>query len=143
MPSRSAFLTDLMAQMASNTAYTAHWGADSDMAIESNPVDPMWGAGAKRIEYSSVLKAVESEGTVYLWEMLTERSTGFSYGTFDSESNVAAGAGHSAPAHDVTMGPGSPSWEWGFGTLRPIIETTAARHGFVLREVLTRRAACW
>jgi hypothetical protein len=142
MPSRSAFLNDLLSQMASNTAFTAAIGTDSDMAIESNPVDTMWGTGDKRIDYSAVLKAVESDGTVYLWEMLKERTTGFSYGTFDSESNAAAGTRKGASAHPP-MGPGSPSWEWGFGTLRPLVEQTAVRHGFVVREVLTRRAACW
>jgi hypothetical protein len=142
MPSRDAFLNDLLSQMASNTAYTAEIGTDSDMAIESNPVDTMWGTGDKRVDYCAVLKAVESEGTVYLWEMLTERTSGFSYGTFDSEANLAAGSRQGGSGHPP-MGPGSPSWEWGFGTLRPLIEQTAARHGFVLHEVLTRRAACW
>jgi len=120
--SRSAFLTDLLATFAANPAYTAAWGENTDMTIESNPVDSSWGFGSKRVEYAAALKAVEADRTVYFWELLTERS-----GTKD----------------ETLVGPGSVSWEWGYGTLRKLIEDVAGRHGFTVRVVLTKQAASW
>jgi hypothetical protein len=142
-PSRTAFLTALMATVASNPAYNATWGTDTDMTIESNPVDGGWGVGTKRVEYSAALKAVEADRTVYLWELLKERTSGISFGTFESESYTTVGAKRSGTKKEAVVGPGSASWEWGYGTLRALIEEVAARHGFTVRVVLTRHAAAW
>ncbi len=142
-PSHSAFLTALMASVSSNPAYTAAWGADTDMTIESNPVDGAWGAGTKRVEYTAALKAVEADRTVYLWELLKERTSGISFGTFESESYTTEGTKRSGNRTEAVVGPGSESWEWGYGTLRALVEEVAARHGFTVRVVLTRQAASW
>jgi len=142
-PSRTAFLTDLMTTVASNPAYAAAWGSDTDMTISSNPVDGTWGAGKKRVEYSAVLKAVEADSTVYFWEMLKERTSGLSFGTFESESYTTVGTKRSGTKSEATVGPGSSSWEWGYGTLRRLVEDVAARHGFTVRVVLVKNAACW
>src|SRR5512140_3682810 len=106
-PSRDAFLIDLMGTFASNPAYSAAWGTDTDMVISSNPVDARWGAGKKRVEYTAVLKAVEQERTVYFWEMLKERTSGFSFGTFESESYSQWGTKVSGTKSEATVGPGS------------------------------------
>jgi hypothetical protein len=142
-PSRSAFLTDLMATFASNTAYTAAWGTDTDMTIASNPVDGSWGAGHKRVEYSAVLKAVESDRTVYFWEMLKERSSGLAPGTFESETYTQVGSKRSGTKKEAAIGPGSTSWEWGYGTLRALIEQVAVRHGFMVKVVLAKHSASY
>jgi hypothetical protein len=141
--SRSAFLTDLMAAFASNPAYTAAWGTDTDMVVASNPVDGSWGLGHKRVEYTAALKAVEAERTVYFWELLKERSSGMTFGTFESETYTQVGLKRSGTKKEAVVGPGSASWEWGYGTLRALIEDVAARHGFTVRVVLTRRSASW
>ncbi len=127
--SRTAFLTDLIGTFASNEAYTAEWGVDTDMTIASNPVHGTWGTGKKRIEYSAALKAVEADRTVYFWEMLKEASGGF-----EKPSGKKA---------ETVIGPGSTSWEWGYGTQRALVEDVAARHGFTVRVVLDRRSATW
>jgi hypothetical protein len=142
-PSRSAFLNALMATIASGPAYTAAWGTDTDMTIESNPVDGAWGVGKKRVEYSAALKAVEADRTVFFWEMLKERTSGMSFGTFESESYTTVGKRRSGTKKEAVIGPGSASWEWGYGTLRALVEEVAARHGFTVRVVLTRHAASW
>lgn len=141
--SRSAFLGDLMATFAANPAYTATWGDTTDMAIESNPVDARWGFGSKRVDYSAVLKAVEADRTVYFWELLKERTSGFAFGSADSGSFTQSGLGRSEQRTETVMGPGSVSWEWGYGTLRKLVEDVAARHGFTVRVVLTKHAASW
>jgi hypothetical protein len=142
-PSRSAFLADLMATFSANPAYVAAWGTDTDMTIESNPVHASWGAGKKRVEYAAALKAVEAEGTVYLWEMLKERTTGLSFGSFESETYTTVGAKQSGTKQEAVVGPGSASWEWGYGTQRRLVEEVAGRHGFVVHVVLMRRSAAW
>lgn len=121
-PNRDAFLRDLMTTFASNPAYTAVRGTDTDMEISSNPVDPRWAAGKKRVEYTAVLKVADHERTVHFWELLKNRS----------DTEIEAG-----------MGPGSTSWEWGYGTLRALVEDVAARHGFMVRVALNRHAALY
>jgi hypothetical protein len=142
-PIRDAFLMDLMGTLSANPAYAAMWGPDTDMTIASNPVDAQWGAGKKRVEYTAALKAVETDGTVYFWEMLKEHTSGFSFGTFESESYTQMGTKRSGTKQEAVVGPGSMSWEWGYGTLRALVEDAAARHGFTVKVVLQRSSATW
>jgi hypothetical protein len=106
-PSRSAFLTAMMAAIATNPTYTAEWGSDTDMTIASNPVDGAWGAGTKRVEYSAALKAVEADRTVYFWEMLKERSSGMTFGTFETESYTTVGMKRSGTKMEAVIGSGA------------------------------------
>lgn len=140
---RAAFLTDLMAVLCTEPGYHAEWGSDTDVTITSNPVDARWGAGHKKAEYAAALKAVEAERVVYFWEMLKERSQGMTFGTFESETYSTVGLKRSGTKHEATFGPGSTSWDWGYGTLRTLVESVAVRHGFTVHVVLNRRAASW
>lgn len=140
---RTGFLVDLMAIFAQSPSYSAQWGNDTDMTIASNPVDGMWGVGKKRAEYTAALKVSEVDHTVFFWEMLKERSSGFSFGTFESETYTTVGTKRSGTKKEAVVGPGSTSWEWGYGTTRKVVEEVAARHGFTVRVVLTRHAAVW
>jgi hypothetical protein len=140
---RVGFLTDLMAAFAQSPSYSAAWGTDTDMTISSNPLDGMWGAGKKRAEYSAALKVSEADRTVCFWELLKERSSGISFGTFESETYTTVGAKRSGTKRETVVGPGPASWEWGYGTTRKVVEEVAARHGFSVRVVLTRGAAAW
>jgi hypothetical protein len=142
-PSRTAFLTDLMTTFMANPAYSAEWGTDTDMVVSSNPVDGTWGMGKKRVEYTAALKAVEPERIVYFWEMLKERSSGFSFGTFETETYTTFGKKRDGTKTEMAVGPGSASWEWGYGTQRALVEEVAARHGFNVKVVLMRHAATW
>jgi hypothetical protein len=134
-PSRTAFLSDLMASFATNTAYTAAQGTDTDMVIESNPVHGTWGAGFGRVEYSAALKAVEEDRTVYFWEQLKDRSV--------AEEQALPGKKGSGTKAESAVGPGSASWEWGYGTQLAHVEEVAHRHGFTVRVVLARTSATW
>ena len=134
-PSRTAFLTDLTATFASNPAYTAAPGTDTDMVIESNPVHGTWGMDSKRIEYSAALKAIEADRTVYFWEDLKDRSV--------PEAYAPSGKKDSGSKAESAVGPGSASWEWGYGTQLAHIEEVAHRHGFTVKVVLARHSATW
>jgi hypothetical protein len=140
---RAAFLTDLMGALAQETAYHASFGADTDVVIEANPVDTRWGGGHARADYSAALKTVEAERAVYFWETLKERSHGLSSGAFDTETYAVSDSDPSGSKPELTIGPGSASWEWGHGTLRALVQDVAARHGFRVHVVLTRHAAVY
>jgi hypothetical protein len=140
---RVGFLTDLMAAFSDSPSYTAEWGADTDMTIASNPLDGTWGVGKKRAEYSAALKVSEPDRAVTFWEILKERSSGMTFGTFESETYTTFGTKRSGTKKEKVIGPGSGSWEWGYGTTRKVVEDIAARHGFAVRVVLTRHSATW
>ena len=142
-PNRTAFLTDLMATFASNSAYSASWGADTDMTISSNPIDARWGMGDQRVEYAAALKAVEAERTVYFWEMLKEKSGGGSLGTLETETRSVVDTELSGTKANAVVGPGSASWAWGYGTQREHVAEVAARHGFDVKTVVARQSATW
>jgi hypothetical protein len=135
---RTGFLIDLLAVFGQSRAYSAAWGSDTDMTIASNPVDPMWGSGKTRAEYSAALKVAEADRVVHFWEVLKEHATGIPLKSGESESYVPEDIGKRA-----AVGPGSAPWEWGYGTTRKVVEEVAARHGFTVRLVLTRDAAVW
>jgi hypothetical protein len=116
---RVGFLSDLSAAFAQSPSYSAAWGTDTDMTVASNPVDVMWGTGKDRTVYTAALKVSEVDRTVCFWEQLSGQASGF--GTVDPET----------------------SGEWGYGTTKAVVKEVAARHGFTVRVVLSRRAAIW
>lgn len=140
---RVGFLTDLMSAFSENPAYSAAWGADTDMTIVSNPIDDTWGIGKKRAEYTAALKVSEADRTIVFWEMLKERSSGLTFGTIESETYTTFGTKRSGTKKEAVIGPEAAPWEWGYGTTRKVVEEIASRHGFGLRVVLSRNAALW
>ena len=125
---RVGFLADLSAAFAQSPSYSATWGTDTDMTVASNPVAAMWGTGKDRTEYTAALKVSEVDRAVYFWEQLSGQASGL--GTVDPETS-----GRPRPR--------SASGEWGYGTTKAVVEEVAARHGFTVRVVLSRRAAIW
>lgn len=140
---RAGLLTDLMGTIAGDHGYVAEWGSDTDLVVSSNPVDARWGSGSKRAEYSAALKVAEAERTVYFWEVLKERGRGLSFGAVESGSYSISGTDRTETSKGAAFGPGTNSWDWGYGTLRKVVEEVAARHGFTVRVVLARRSAIW
>jgi len=125
---RVGFLADLSAAFAQSPSYSATWGTDTDMTVASNPVAAMWGTGKDRTEYTAALKVSEVDRAVYFWEQL---------------SGQASGLGTVGPRSPGRPRPRSASGEWGYGTTKAVVEEVAARHGFTVRVVLSRRAAIW
>jgi hypothetical protein len=136
--SRVGFLTDLMVAFAANPAYSAAWASDTDMTITNNPIDATWGTGEKRTDYAAALKVSETDHAIYFWELLREYPGASSHGVLEPGAPPASAVGRRSE-----IGPGSPSWDWGYGTTRKLVEEVAARHGFAVHVVLTRRAAAW
>lgn len=139
---RAAFLADVLSTLTQSKAYCAGVGLDTDVIVASNPVDPSWGTGDRRAEYNGALKAVESDRTVYFWEQMRLRGGGESLDALEPGAAPTTDD-EDAAKRDGAVGPGSASWEMGYGTLRTVVEEVAARHGFQVRVVLGRPAAAW
>lgn len=142
--SRAALLTDLLDALAADHAFVGAPGDDTDLVIVSNPVDARWGSGRQRADYNAALKVVEGEGAVHFWESLHERGQGTTFGVFEADAFPLVSDDDTPASERVpVIGPGSTSWEWGYGTLLGLVEDVAHRHGYVVRVVLTRRSAAW
>lgn len=142
--SRDALLRDLMAELAGNPGYAVAWGSGTDMTISNNVVDANLGTVKKKVDYEAMLKAVEAERVVYLWELLKEKGSGLSFGGVESDSYSTFGAKRWGTKKEVVAGPGGiASYEWDYGKTRSIIEAVAKRHGFTVKVVLRKSSAMW
>ena len=139
---RERFLADLITTIAEYPAYTAARGADTDLTIASNPVDPMWATGDARAEYQAAVKVVEAQRAVYLWERLTERGSGLLLGETGCDLDTISSFGY-ADAERSVVGLAGSSQECGYGTTREIVRSVATRHGLTLKTVLRRSSALW
>ncbi len=134
-----AFLRDLTAVLAARPAYRAGRSDETDLVIESNPVDAMWASGDLRAEYSAALRVSLTERSVYFWESLKERASRVSSALAGAAADIAV----SDPPHGAVRGASQASREFGYGTTRVIVEEVAARHGLALKTAMTRGAALW
>jgi len=133
-----------MAAFAQYPGYAVAWGSDTDMTISNAVADANLGTVKKKVDYEAVLKAVEAERVVYLWELLKEKGSGLNFGGFESESYSTFGAKRSGVKKEVVIGAGGvASYGWDYGKTRAIVEGVAARHGFTVKVVLKKRSAQW
>jgi hypothetical protein len=142
---RIALLADVLAALGQYPGYSAQYGTDTDIVIGDQVADASWGIGNKKVEYSAVMKAVESERTVYFWEMLKEKGAGMNFGGFESESYTTVGKKRSGVKKETVIGPDGVAmdYEWDYAATRRIVEEVAARHGWQLKVVLRKKSAQW
>jgi hypothetical protein len=141
---RDAFLRDLMSTFSQYPGYAVAWGADTDLTISNRVADADLGTVRKKVQYEAVLKAVEAERVVYLWELLKEKGSGLDFGGFESESYSTFGSKRSGTKKEVVVGAGGvASFGWDYGQTRAIVQGVAARHGFSVKVVLKKRSAQW
>lgn len=140
---RVGLLADLAAAFAQSRSYSTARRTDTDMTVASNPVDAMWGAGKDRTDYTAALRISEVDRTVFFWEQLSEQASGLRLGTVDPDAWGAFGGDRPGAMTGTDVDPGSTALEWDHGTARAVVEEVAARHGFTVQPVLSRRAATW
>lgn len=135
---RLALLADVLATLQAYPAYTAAYGVDTDIVLDNEVARAAWGTGKKSIEYTAHMKAVEAERTLYFFEMLKEKSSGFSFGSVESETYSTFGAKRSGETKQVVIGPNGVAMDasWDYGETRRIVESVCARHGWALKVVL-------
>jgi len=143
--SRLAFLADILAAFVPYPDYQVAYGTDTDIVIDNRIASAAWGVGHKKVEYSAVMKAVESERTLYYWELIKEQGAGMTFGGMESETYSTFGAARSGKKTEVVLGAGGVAmdYDWDYGATRAIVESVAARHGWKVKVVLRKKSAQW
>jgi hypothetical protein len=142
---RLTLLADMLATFGQYPNYTTQYGTDTDMVIGNQIADANWGTGAKRVEFSAIMKAVEGERTIYYWEMIKESGGGLNFGGFDAEMSTTVGMKSWGTKKETVIGPGGTEldYNWDYAATRRIVEDVAARHGWQVKVVLKKNSAQW
>jgi hypothetical protein len=142
---RLTLLADMLAAFAQYPSFNAQYGTDTDIVVDNQIVNANWGSGNKKVEYSAVMKAVETELTLYFWEIVKESSAGLTFGGVGAETYSYSGKTRSGVQKMMIIGAdGQPvEWEWDYAATRSIVEDVAARHGWKTKVVLQKKSAQW
>jgi len=142
---RLALLADILATFAQYPSFNAQYGTDADIVVDNNLVNANWGAGNKKVDYSAVMKAVETELTIYFWDIVKESGAGLNFGGFEAETYSVSGKSRSGVQKMMIVGAdGTPvEWEWDYAATRRIVEDVGARHGWKTKVVLQKKSAQW
>jgi hypothetical protein len=141
---RNAVLTAIVAEFGNYPDYTVVYGGGGDIAIDNKVADGSYGTGVKKVDFEAVLKAVETERTIYYWEILKEKGAGLSFGGFEAESYSTMGGKRWGTKKEVLIGPGGTvAYEWDYGQTRQIVESVAGRLGWRVKTVLRKGSAQW
>jgi len=141
--SGAAVVAEIAQALLAKTGYTVTAGANTDLVIASEVANANWITGKKKVTYSAIMKAEESERTVYWWEMLQESGGGLSFGTMGVESTSTFGTKRYGTTREVVIGPGGVAmdYSWDYAATRQLAEEIAARHGYGFKVVLRKKSA--
>lgn len=139
----AAVVAEIAQALLAKTGYTVTGGTNTDLVIGSEVAKANWITGKKKVTYSAIMKAEESERTVYWWEMLQESGGGLSFGAMGAESTSTFGTKRYGTKKEVVIGPGGVAmdYSWDYAATRQLAEEIAARHGFAFKVVLRRSSA--
>jgi hypothetical protein len=142
---REAVLVAILGALGQYPGYASGYGTDTDIVISNQVADANWGTGKKKVEYEAVLKAVETERTIYFWEILKETGGGLSFGGMEAETYSTFGAKRSGTKKEVVIGPGGKAvdYTWDYAATRGIVEAAAAQQGWTTKTVLRKSKAQW
>jgi len=142
---RLALLADMLATFGQYPSYRTQYGTDTDVVIDNLVADAEWGTGAKNVEFSAIMKAIEPEHTIYYWEMLKGSGGGLNFGGFDAEMSTTSGMKRWGVTKEAVIGPGGVAMDytWDYAATRRIVEDVAARHGWKVKAVLQKKSAQW
>lgn len=136
-------VAEIAQALLAKTGYTVTGGTNTDLVIGSEVAGANWVTGKKKVTYSAIMKAEDSERTVYWWEMLQESGGGLSFGGMQSESYSTFGTKRYGTTKEVVIGPGGVAmdYSWDYASTRQLAEEIAARHGFAFKVVLRKKSA--
>jgi hypothetical protein len=142
---RLTMLADMLATLGQYPNYNSQYGTDTDIVIDNQIADANWGTGAKKVEFSAIMKAVEPERTIYYWEIVKESGGGLSFGGFESEMSTTSGTKRWGKTSETVIGPNGVAmdYDWDYGATRSIVESVAAKHGWKVKTVLQKKSAAW
>lgn len=117
-------------------------GGDSDITVECELLDAKMGSGEKKIKYENAVLVDEAENTRFLYEKMTEKSKGFSFGS-SGESSFQSGKTVMRHVEGTYMGTNGKAINYDFdlGEISKSIKAIAERNGFKFKTVIRRKSA--
>ena len=142
---RLTLLADLLVAFAPYPSLNARYGTDADIVIDNEVASANWGAGGKEFGYSAVMKAVESDLTLYFWDGIEELGADLVPGGAETVSKPTDGVSRSSVQKMLLMGgDGAPvEWEWDYAKTRDLVESVTARNGWQTKVVAVEESARW
>ena len=114
----------------------------SDITVNADLLDAKGGSGEKKISYENAILVDEKENAIFLYEKITEKSKGFSFGS-TSESTFQSGKTLSRHVKGVFIGSNGAniSYDYDIGEISKSIKTIAEKHGLKFKTVIRRKSA--
>ena len=119
-------------------------GGQSDLSVSEKYVQAGWSTGKKDLTYEASVFADEAEGTVYMWEMSKEKSSGFSFGG-SSESSFQSGMTLFRKVKSTQYGPEGKVFEYelDLGAIPKTVKNIAKEGGWKFKTVLSKAKASY
>lgn len=119
-------------------------GQNADIAITCEFLDSGWSTGNKKITYQASIFADETSGTIYMWELTTEKGSGISFGG-DSESSFQTGATLYRKVKSIQYGLDGKAYEinLNLGSIPKTVKEAAKTQGWKFKTVLKKEKASY
>lgn len=119
-------------------------GKNADITISCEFLDAGWGTGKKKITYEASIFADEASATVFMWELTSEKGSGFSFG-FSGESSFQSGTTLQRKVKSVQYGLDGKAYEvnLNLGAISKTVKEAAKAQGWKFKTVLKRDKASY
>ncbi len=119
-------------------------GEETDVSINSEFVNNVWRIGIEKINYFALAYFDEKIQTVFIWEVIKENSSGFSFGC-DSESCLQSGTTVFRKVKSVQYDIDGKAYEYIFdlGEIARSFKETAKENGWKFKTVLRKKKALY
>lgn len=117
-------------------------GRESDITVDCELLDAKMGSGEKKIRYEDAILVDEAEKTVFLYEKITEKSKGFSFGA-SGESSFQSGKTLMRHVKGTYMGTNGVviNYDFDLGDIPKSMKAIAEKNGFKFKTVIRRKSA--
>ncbi len=119
-------------------------GKNADITMTCEFLNAGWSTGKKKITYEASIFADETSGTVYMWELTTEKGSGFSFGG-KSESSFQSGTTLYRKVKSVQYGLDGKAYEISLdlGSIPKTVKEAAKAQGWKFKIVLKKGKASY
>lgn len=141
--SRQTMLDEITSDLRARGVPFACGGA-ADITIDAEYLKAGWSTGKRKITYQASVFADEAAQTVYMWELTTEKGSGFSFGT-SGESTYQSGATLYRKIKSVQYGPDGRAYEYtvDLGANAKAVRRAAKRAGWRFKTVVHREKSVY
>lgn len=141
--SRQSMLDEIASDLRARGVPYACGGA-ADITIDVEYLKAGWSTGKRKITYQASVLADERAQTVYMWELTTEKGSGFSFGA-SGESTFQSGATLYRKIKSVQYGPDGKAYEYAvdLGANAKAVRRAAKHAGWRFKTVVRREKAAY